>query len=1306
MPTSRSTEDSEQDVSISPAGLALEDGSSSSSSLGQSQTQPQTHAQPTHYRSKDKDKTIHSFFSGPSALAFAEAGPSTRNRTSTSTNTSAGIKADPSRKRRKNGKTEDGQGQGRGSKITTGPAQTRLSLGIKAAANQSDAGAGENVDEIGAQNGTGNGNGIWIVSKPAPLEQQTSHIGGGGRRKAGSRTVGGGGDGEEDELREMSKKGAAAIKGKGKRAAKRKSGVGGDVGNDNITELIDPSLNTIYPAGPEVSSSPPKKRGRGRKLQVPNSSSIDHPVSYNPSSHPVPNSPPSSPISIDFEAIANNGNGGATETSRAGRHRLSNDFEVTNISLASTAASTPASTISALPSTATSIPTATTKNSHPFFSRTNLTNTSVASLSSKGSGSHVQDAIEVDERSPDRPVPQPGKAAPTGPRKIAFAADQNKPAHSFFSKIAAVPSNAVRSNGAGIGSFSPESTLEPTGSEPGGGLPTGDFRPPVHEREKGKGREKKGKVHSFFKVATQVSEGKLQQGWGRNIKEGEELLVPLPRGDWPNHDTASSGSTNLEPSRQSGPSRRRKHHAPDALDDGFWYSVLETASISRSHRAPSTSPANSLSSIPPYIAHHPAFTSISAKRKAATSNRAPWSDRYRPLRACEVLHNDIEATYIRDWLSTLSVGHQHGESTSVVRRIVRKVKRGKLKSNLLDGWIVDDLGVFGGDPFQDDPATDEEELEELDDPSLASDPDQRTCPSYPPLESRLTNTILLTGPHGSGKSAAVYAAANELGWDVFEVFPGMGKRTGGNLMSWVGDVGRNHMVSQGHQNHGAVQAGGRGKKGQKQPLTGSEEEKKPGGLSAFFGAGASSSRNNKEGKIDKNRKIVAALGSQGSAAEPIDIDDDRNDNSNGHANHSIDLTRDADVHMITDDDEPLAKSAQAVAEDPTHAGAGASGLVAIGGSSGDSVRQSLILLDEVDILFDEESTFWPAVISLIAESRRPVILTCNDHTRVPKDQLPLQAILEFCPPPSFLAIPYLQSISDQETQASSRSSSQEEGYQVDVQRIYDASIHRSGFDDELVDQPLPPNGNERIPYFDLRKAISQLQLDRCIYTEIDRPEADQDGRSISELIKPMENLSYADAYVDLRPWAKLESTEIDRYAPTEDDELGTHLVPKPEINDRYPVCVGNDISSDVAVELKRLAGDVGADLPCLGDLGLARTLYIRSTLPLLDPLIPLSAPLLPNPTLFLYTLPTILNMIEMDDVFERAEEIALSQGEERINRKTGRPVRSSGTRGGGGGGGGVQGQGQGQGGYIRWLADLGVDSEAERLGRKLIGSLR
>ena len=47
-----------------------------------------------------------------------------------------------------------------------------------------------------------------------------------------------------------------------------------------------------------------------------------------------------------------------------------------------------------------------------------------------------------------------------------------------------------------------------------------------------------------------------------------------------------------------------------------------------------------------------------------------------------------------------------------------------------------------------------------------------------------------------------------------------------------------------------------------------------------------------------------------------------------------------------------------------------------------SSRQSIILLEEVDILYNEDTNFWPTVITLIKESRRPVIMTCNGtHSR-------------------------------------------------------------------------------------------------------------------------------------------------------------------------------------------------------------------------------------------------------------------------------------------------------------------------------------
>lgn len=59
----------------------------------------------------------------------------------------------------------------------------------------------------------------------------------------------------------------------------------------------------------------------------------------------------------------------------------------------------------------------------------------------------------------------------------------------------------------------------------------------------------------------------------------------------------------------------------------------------------------------------------------------------------------------------------------------------------------------------------------------------------------LSNMIILTGPVASGKTASVHAVARELGWEVFEVYPGIGRRGAKDLERYVGMVGDNHLVN-------------------------------------------------------------------------------------------------------------------------------------------------------------------------------------------------------------------------------------------------------------------------------------------------------------------------------------------------------------------------------------------------------------------------------------------------------------------------------------------------------------------------------
>lgn len=341
-----------------------------------------------------------------------------------------------------------------------------------------------------------------------------------------------------------------------------------------------------------------------------------------------------------------------------------------------------------------------------------------------------------------------------------------------------------------------------------------------------------------------------------------------------------------------------------------------------------------LQSIPAAHQHdHPAIARLveasntpNISSAASSSGQKLWTDKWRPTRAEHVIGNEDHAVYLREWLRALELqlqGHDLTPDPQTNRkantngkgkgredprgtkrpRVVRAVskKRGR-KRQKIDSEDENDWIVYSDDMFEEDvPAGDDEAVFFPAGPSRlrrrdSSSPPGPELPRYS-FEGNLTNTILLTGPSGSGKTSAVYACAEELGWEIFEVYPGIGKRSGANLDNLVGEVGKNHLV-RGTQSRGT-------------------ETIPPKERNAF----ADFLKAKKTGKEGQQTEIA-------------------------HSSSDFGFVTQSEVIPSTN-----------IAPPP--------------------VRQSLVLLEEVDILFKDDVNFWPAVISFIRDCRRPVICTCN-----------------------------------------------------------------------------------------------------------------------------------------------------------------------------------------------------------------------------------------------------------------------------------------------------------------------------------------
>ncbi|SMR46412.1 unnamed protein product [Zymoseptoria tritici ST99CH_1E4] len=322
-----------------------------------------------------------------------------------------------------------------------------------------------------------------------------------------------------------------------------------------------------------------------------------------------------------------------------------------------------------------------------------------------------------------------------------------------------------------------------------------------------------------------------------------------------------------------------------------------------------------------------------------------WTQKHAPVHSAHVLQPRGEIVVLRDWLKSLSVQAVGGAATQVKAgpsKLVEKAvkKKRKKKADDMDDFLVD----------SDEDLREMTELNEAEVESGTSSTRRAQASIVQTVQgnAKLSNAVLLSGPHGCGKSAAAYAVAKELGFKVFEISSSE-RRSGRDVLDRVGDLTENHNV----RHHGTVQ----------------EDISTPAESTQHDEAFQNDLASGRQGKMNAFFQPQAVK----KKPAPARVNALNNAQAKPKSTHK----------KLKAIEELIAKKPQK------------------------DQQQSLILLEEVDILFKDDKDFWTTVMKLMITSKRPFIMTCNDEDTVPFQAMVLHAVLRFTQPSPDLAADYL-----------------------------------------------------------------------------------------------------------------------------------------------------------------------------------------------------------------------------------------------------------------------------------------------------------
>ncbi|XP_056264795.1 ATPase family AAA domain-containing protein 5b isoform X2 [Pseudoliparis swirei] len=303
-----------------------------------------------------------------------------------------------------------------------------------------------------------------------------------------------------------------------------------------------------------------------------------------------------------------------------------------------------------------------------------------------------------------------------------------------------------------------------------------------------------------------------------------------------------------------------------------------------------------------------------------------WTDKYSPRHSSEVIGNSAPVKKLQIWLKKWKRRADRDES--------------RREENRNDSW---DCGDFQGE----------------------AGPEEGLC-----------NTVLITGPSGVGKTASVYACAQELGFKVFEVNCSS-QRNGRQVLSQLKEATQSHLVEMSG----------------KDPL-------KPTYFNNYAINSCTLKSETLPGKAVRPKNVTST--SKNRAAQKF-----------GHSSRKGKLRPAAVTLANYFRVKAKADHIHAKSPSPSHKPDGeGSGNQSPPGSDPMAPKNrktatSLILFEEVDVIFDDDVGFLAAVKTFMTTTKRPVVLTTTDPSFRERFSCSLEEIV-FKTPSAANIVSYLQ----------------------------------------------------------------------------------------------------------------------------------------------------------------------------------------------------------------------------------------------------------------------------------------------------------